>query len=156
MDPLSITAGIIAVATLCGQVVSICHRYQSGVKNASKEMIRVIDEITALRNVLENLLKIASEAENMDPPNTTKLSTLELLIQPEGPLIKCQAELNLLEKRLKPATGLKAIGKALSWPLKEGETKKTLHSVASLRSILTLALTADHTWVVQIEGRFIL
>lgn len=145
MDPLSITASVIAVATLCGQVVSICYEYQSGVKNASNDMIRITDEITNLRNVLESILKIASEAQNMDPPNTTKLSTLGLLIQPEGPLIKCEAELTILKKRLEPETGLKAIGKALSWPLRERETKKTLDKIASFKSILTLALTADHT-----------
>lgn len=145
MDPLSITASVIAVLTLCGQVVNDCYSYWSGVKNASEEMIRITDEIIGLRNVLENLLTIVSEAESASPSNAEKLSTLKLLIRPNGPLAKCYMELERLEKRIEPATGIKAIKNALKWPLREGETRKIRENISSSKSTLTLALNTDNT-----------
>jgi hypothetical protein len=142
MDPLSITASVIAVLQLAGIIVSICYDYRSGIKNAPKDLMRIIDEVTSLRDVLERLVRLAESADASGP---SRLSTLKLLNKPDGPLIKCQAELAALKKKLAPMSGLKAIGRVLGWPLKEGDVKKTLDNIGRFKATLSLALTADQT-----------
>ena len=73
------------------------------------------------------------------------MSTLKLLGKPDGPLVKCQAELDDLKKKLEPASGWKAVGNVLTWPLKEGDVTKTLDNLERTKATLQLALTADQT-----------
>jgi len=98
--------------------------------------------LTSLCDVLESLVKLAEhESANGSP----RLSTLKLLGKPDGPLVKCQAELDDLKKKLEPASGWKAVGNALTWPLKEGDVTKTLDNLERTKATLQLALTADQT-----------
>lgn len=62
-DPLSITAGIIAVLQVTSKVVSLCYDYRCGVKNGSNKMKQLIDEVASLRDVLESALRLADGDE---------------------------------------------------------------------------------------------
>ena len=145
MDPLSVTASIIAVLQLTGTVVSLCYDFRSRIKNAPRDLKRIISEVISLRDVLERLVRLADSAETAGSNESTQLSTLKLLNKPDGLLVKCQAELTALEKKLKPAIGVKAVSKLLSWPLKERDVEKTLACIGRLKATLSLALTADQT-----------
>ena len=58
MDPLSITASIIAVLQAANAVVAVCSYYKGGAK--------VVDELRSLRDVLEGLAPLAAQAECAD------------------------------------------------------------------------------------------
>jgi hypothetical protein len=151
MEPLSVTASIIAVLQVTSKIISICYDYTSAVKNSSSELSRVIEEIKDLRNVLETLEQLARKAESSDPAAGVQLPALQLLSEPEGgPLAKCLAELEALKQKLTPQSlngqaksKRKALLEALGWPLKEKETEKILRNIERFKTTLALATTAD-------------
>lgn len=140
IDPLSITAGIIAVLQISGNVIFICYDYRAAVKNAPRDAKRIIDEVNTLQDVLEQLLKLA---ETASINASAHLPALELLNKPDGPLIKCRAKLLALKAKLEPQEGWRAVKKALTWPLRETEVTKALDNINRFKATLTLALTAD-------------
>jgi hypothetical protein len=89
------------------------------------------------------LLALAQGREATD----TKLSTLvTLLNDPDGPLSKCQTELLELHSRLSlPVTGIRGLGRALLWPLKDKEIRKTLDIIRAQKATCNLALNIDNT-----------
>ena len=150
MDPLSITASIIAVLQATNAVVSVCYDYSCAMKSSSWELPRVIEEVKDLRNVLETLEQLAKKAENADLAAKGRLPTLKLLCNPEGLLAMCLRELQELKEKLDPPGWSGQVGskrrafiQALSWPLKEDDTKKTLEKIGRLKATLNLALTVD-------------
>ena len=153
MEPLSVTASVIAVLQAANAVISVCYNYSAAVKDSPWELSRVTEEVKSLRNVLEALVQLAKQAETADPMAETKLPTLKLLCESDakpGPLENCLEELRWLEKKLSSpkwagADGSKrrAFVQAMSWPLKEGETTKTLERISRFKATLALALTVD-------------
>jgi hypothetical protein len=137
------SANVIAVVQLTGRCsLSVCYDNQKGVRHASKDQTAICNHLKSLRDVLERLLELAkSEAEK----GSSRLSTLESLVKPDGPLSKCEAELTALMKKLKPASGWKAVGKGLAWPLKESDVNKCLDNLERTKETLNLALSADQT-----------
>jgi len=104
--------------------------------------VAITKELRSLCDVLEGLLKVA---ESESDKGSARLSTFDSLTKPDGPLAECEAELISLKGKLEPASGLKAVGKALTWPLREGDVRKTLDKLERMKETLNLALTADQT-----------
>ena len=142
MDPLSLTAGIIALVQISGAVISVCYEYRTGAQSATKEAIRIIEELKSLQDVLERLLRLA-EVELAR--GSSRLQTLQPLLEPGGTLRRCQDELTALQLRLAPETGVKMLMRKLKWPLTEKEVKKAIESVARTRETISLALITDQT-----------
>lgn len=149
MDPLSITASVITVLEAAGKVISICYNYRASTKKTSWELPKVIEEVKSLRDVLEAVEQLAVKAESADG-GTTQLPTLKQHCGRKGPLAGCLEELGALEKKLSPPSWSGPAGstrrgliEALGWPLKEGETKKTLENIGRFKATLNIALTVD-------------
>jgi hypothetical protein len=148
MDPLSVTASIIAVIQATSAVVSICYDYSSAIKGASWELIKIIDEVRDLRNVLESLERLARQEESSKPA-ISRLPSLRLLCEPEtGVLAQCLTDLHDLDKKLRPSgypagSKRRALIQASGWPFKKGAVEKTLAHIGRLKATLTLAITAD-------------
>ena len=142
MDPLALIGSIIAMIQLSGAVISKCYDYKKGVQRASKEQRRITDELTGLRNILEKLIEIA---ENEHAEHGSQLASLNLLNEPWGPLAMCQAELTSLKEKLELEGRRGSTLRALNWPLKESDTRKSLETISRIKETLTLALTADQT-----------
>jgi hypothetical protein len=140
MDPLSITGTVIAVIQVTTAIISICYDYRQGAKNASREVIRISDELSSLKDVLDSLLRLVENSESSD---SSRLSTFELLAKPGGPLLSCKTELERLKAKLEPEKGWRAVRQSLVWPLKEEEMRKALSSLERLKSTMQLALSAD-------------
>jgi hypothetical protein len=152
MDPLSITASIIAVLQATNAAISFCYSYSKEARNSSWELPKILEELKSLRNVLETLEQLAERAESADHALESKLPTLKRLCQPDGPLAMCFAELEALEKKLAlpgwtshVGSKGKALIQALRWPLKEGDTKEILEKIGRFKTTLSLAITADQT-----------
>lgn len=143
MDPLTISASIIAVIQVTSAVISICYDYRQGTKHASREVIQITDELNSLKDVLDALLRLV---EKTDPGNASRLSTFELLNKDDGPLRTCEGQLEALKKNLEPESGWKAVKRTLIWPLREGEVLKTMEALERLKSTMQLALSADQAY----------
>jgi hypothetical protein len=46
MDPLSVTASVIAVIQLTGSVISAVYNYRKGAKNAPEDAAKIIQDLT--------------------------------------------------------------------------------------------------------------
>ena len=153
MEALSVTANILAVLQAANTIVSICCDYSAAVKGASWELPKVTKEVRSLRDVLELLAALAKRAENADPSAETRLPALKLLCNSDaGPLAMCNAELESLKTKMEPPrwTGpvtskRTALMQTITWPLKEGETKKMLHNMERYKTALSMALDIDQT-----------
>jgi len=142
-DPLSMAASLITVVQISGQVISYCYDYRQGLKNASKDLLRVTAEVTSLRNVLESLVVLVDNERNI---SNNFLPMLTDVMLTNGLLDVCQRDLrSLIEKIEKPVSEWKALGRRLIWPLHEKEITRTLESVHRTRSVLETALMVDNT-----------
>ena len=153
MEALSVTANIIAVLQAANTIISICCDYSAAIKGASWELPKVTKEVRSLRDVLELLAALAKRAENADPSADATLPALiQMCNSDTGPLAMCNDELESLKKKLEPpkwtgpATSKRtALMQTLSWPLKEGETKKMLRNMERYKTTLNTALEIDQT-----------
>lgn len=100
MDPLSITASIIAVMQLSSDVVELINT----AKGAKEERKRLRDEIRACGSILQQLKDEADDSEE----GKTWTETLKALEAPSAPLGRLCAALNVLKAKLQPQTGIKA------------------------------------------------
>lgn len=134
MDPLSISASIVALLQLSGTVVQYVH----DVKGASEDRRRLLVEIKAVENLLFTL------------DDTVKASQLKgefkgivkMLIIPNGPLDLFREALERLKSRL---AGAGKVRKALKWPFDKAEVSDLLSTLEGLKSSFTLAIGIDHS-----------
>jgi len=143
MDPLSITASIIATIQLTGKVTSILWGLRSAVQGAKGDIARIIGDVNSLRTILEALVNLV---ETVDREAPSFLSTWRILSAPDGPIQKCQAELKALEALLQftDKHGLKHFTKPFQWFVKKDDANRRLEALAKIKSTLQLALTTDH------------
>ena len=159
MEPLSVTANVIAVLQATEAVISICCDYQSSVKGSEWELPRVLREIRGLQDVLGMLKELTEEAEMPDSSYQFRLPALRSLCDPDtGALDNCSAELEALKCKLTPSAwsgpaGSKRRGlvEALSWPLKKGETEKILKSIERTKNTINMAMAVDQTYVYVVK-----
>ena len=143
MEVVGAVSSIITVIQITATVVSICYDYQSGTRHYHKDVVKITHELQSLRNVLESLADLAS---SWDKSTSTSFPALDMLNGPGGPLETCKVELKQLEVKLVPTRGrLRQFGRAIAWPLKEKDVRKTLDTLARQRGLCQLALTVDQT-----------
>lgn len=142
-EPLSLVASFIAVVQISGSVISCCYEYRKSVKNAPKDLLRVTNEVAALRNVVERLVTLLDD-EKVASHNY--LTTLAGLVSAGGPLELCQRDLESLRVKIEPPVNeWRALGRRLTWPLQEKDVTKTLGSIIRAKSLLETALMVDNT-----------
>ena len=153
MEALSVTANIIAVLQAANTIIDICCDYSAAIRGASWELPKVTKELQSLRDVLELLKGLAKRAENADPTADARLpAVIRICDSDAGPLAMCNAELESLKTKLEPPkwTGpvtskRTALMQTITWPLKEGETKKMLQNMERYKTTLSMALEIDQT-----------
>lgn len=137
MEVLGITASIIAVIQLTGQVISLSTGYISAVKQAPEGIQRLLDEVTSLQKILLSLKELTGQIE--EPPGA-----LQML---DGTLLGCFEELTKLESKLarsKSKRGWKKIVGELGWPLKEDENLQIMARIERYKSSFMVALNTSH------------
>jgi hypothetical protein len=129
MDPLSLTASIVAILSLTVTVV----QYVNDVKDSRKERIRLRDEIISASwplYVLCDRIKQEQKRLNGDPDGLGKswMSSVMALGAPMGPLEQFQEVLRKLERQLAPHRGkektLRNLGKSLAWPFQRHDIER--------------------------------
>ncbi len=137
MEPLSVTASVVAVLQAAEAVISVCCNYRSASVGSSWEVSRILEGTRDLRKVLRLLEEIADKAEARAIGGNSDLPALAQLCDPEtGSLVQCLETLSSLENRLKPSSwsgpgGSKRsnLVQAMSWPLRKAETERTLDKI---------------------------
>jgi hypothetical protein len=140
MDPLSVTASIIAVLQLSGTVL----KYLVDVKDASADRKSLIREISSTRGILSDLNEIVDGARVSDE---TWSATIRSLEDPDGLLIVLKTTLTQLATTLggsASATGIQKVANSLRWSFKQSEVEKILRVIERQKSTLSLALENDH------------
>jgi hypothetical protein len=113
------------------------------VRDASTDIQRLREEIAALQNVLTKVADLANT------PDSAKLSTLDLLNQPDGPAQQCLTELITLAAKINPGErkdAMKRFGlRALKWPFSRTEVDNIVATIGRHKATFNLALAADQT-----------
>lgn len=135
-DPLSITAGIIAVLQLTTTAV----QYLNDVKDAPAERHRILIEVSTLSGFL---LTLKALAESMQT-NDLQASALRSLNVPDGPLEQIKSALERLLSTIKPARGLQRVSTSLTWTLKKTDVNNILASIERQKVLFLLAMQNDH------------
>lgn len=136
MEPLGLSASIVAVIQLTGTVI----QYLNSVKDASRERQKILLELYSVQWMLCILQEQADQTEPGDPWSLT----LQSLNLPGGPLTQFKILLDSLTLKLAPVKGLAKIGRVLLWPLEKQEARGILFAIERQKSLFNLAQQNDH------------
>jgi hypothetical protein len=137
MDPLSVTASIIAILQLSNKVIG----YLNDVKDASKDRAKCAIEASNLHSLLTNL-RYRLEDEDAGMPWFTAVRALAV---ENGPLDQFKEALELLQDRITGDTGrLGQLRQTLIWKFKKEELDRILGTMERLKTLVGVALQMDH------------
>ena len=135
MEALGATASVIAILQITTAILKYCNSIkgrESGVKN-------IVQRLESLKNVLYRL----NDVEARSPVGSLRgLSDLHA-----GPLPACLRDILELQDRLQRAlgaTGIRGVGKRISWPDEKKDIAKLLDSIDQTKMLFILALSSDH------------
>lgn len=139
MDPLSITASILALISTTRKVIG----YMSDVKDTSKEKLALTEEFKNLLDLFLRLNNLAEEAKkNQDLP---WFDGVRMLGGEKGPLELFKKALDVLANKLKSSSSaIKGAARSLLWTLDKAEIANTLERMERLKSHIHMALDGDH------------
>ncbi|KAI8660261.1 AAA domain-containing protein [Fusarium keratoplasticum] len=135
MDPLSLTASIVAVLQLSNKAT---HDLFSA-KGATKHQRRLHEEIRGCEGMLLRLLDIL-EHERLDPART---STISLLEGPHSPFKRLETLFGSIRVKLAPKQGLARVTSSLAWPFNEKDISDLISAIQREESLLHLMLDND-------------
>lgn len=145
MDPLSVVGAFIAVLQISGTIISHCYDYRKSLKSAPRDLARVLDEVSDLRNVLERLVRLIDDEV---ASGRGYLPSVEQMTRKNGPLERCQSDLESINASLEsPLSEWKAFRKRLAWPLQEKDLLKSLETIKRTKSLIESALMIDNSYV---------
>ena len=149
-EVIGLAASIAGVITLSAQVTALSYKYLNGVKNASKDINRLINELTSLSGILMALQAGASTnwTTRFSDQNSSDSSThsIETLI-PE-----CTSLIEELQMKLEikptskqdPTKAIVGVFRSLLWPVKEKETNEYVQKLERLKTLFTLAISVEN------------
>ncbi|KAM7215691.1 hypothetical protein V8F06_008982 [Rhypophila decipiens] len=138
MDPLSLTAGVIAVVGLADQVIKLCHGYIQSVENFPRDIRMILIVISALKDIFQNLLFLNEHDAHCS-------AMLTSLLGQDGPISACRASMASLELCLCPEMvdsankrrRLKLSLESLAWHFKETRVRQAMDEIRLYRAKLT-------------------
>ncbi|KAH8901526.1 hypothetical protein GQ53DRAFT_800907 [Thozetella sp. PMI_491] len=140
MDPVSLSASIIAFIQAADRVIAMCRYCIDSIKDAPKDMQIILGEIMSLRAMMDNF--------GADVLHANTANLVPVLFGKLGPIETCGRCLSALEKLLPTAqegTGkTRQLGLAeLAWPLKRSKAQKLLAEIAQQKATLLLAMSGS-------------
>lgn len=153
MDPLSVTASVIAIIGLASKIISLCQGYVTTLKDAPSDLRNIMVEAGSLKSVITSLEFFLS---TWGPGNM--LNIVKSLEGPEGPLEASRKALVDLEKLFPSAAEHNATGTKrrattisyakLAWPFKEEKARKLLNDISRYKATISLALITDIAYAI--------
>lgn len=142
MDPLSITASIIAVLQITKAVVS----YAKETRDAPEGLRKVYEEARSLVILLHELKDLVAEQNS----HNSWLQTTSGLAVRDGPLDQYKKSLEILVPKT-TSHGLRKIGQVLAWNFGKEEVMAVLSQIERIKSLVQIALEMDHMFVTQLH-----
>lgn len=136
MDPVSLTASIIAILQLTSTVVG----YLNEVKDAPKDRARCATEASNLFNLLNNLRYRLEEADT----NQAWYTAIRALAVRDGPLDQYKLALEQLQPKVSSSSGIAKVGNVLLWKFSKQEVNLILSRMERLKTLIQIALEMDH------------
>jgi hypothetical protein len=147
MDPLSITLAASQLLGAVNTVIQICAKYNEEMSRTPKDLLRFVEELRKLREVLETLESLILKAKTSDSAEHPELQALIPLYEP---LTLYLEDVKVIQAKLQIPTWYETTGRrrrslaiALGWPLKEDEAKRELEKMKSFREQLRDAIQVD-------------
>ncbi|XDG04305.1 hypothetical protein ABKA04_003920 [Annulohypoxylon sp. FPYF3050] len=148
MDPISVSASIIAVIQLSSEVV----KYITDVSGATKERIRLREEVLSCESILQELRDGTDNSKGEE-----WLDTINSLQTSSGPLNRLSVILDIVRSKIQPRDGFEKAFGVLKWPFQEREVSKVIGAMEREKNLLNLALANDSRKLIQrIEGSAVL
>ena len=129
MDPLSVTASVVAVLQLAQSLIKAVQ----SIKDSSRERQSIRDEIIYLSGLLFNL-QSGLERRELSSDVVSSLNT------PSGPLAQLKDALESLAKMLMPADGLKKVGQSINWAFQRDSVTFLLSKIERQKTFILFAL----------------
>ena len=136
MDPLSITASLIAII----QLATTATQFLKEIKSGSEDRIRLREEIRTTSCLLEILRDRVDDADALGQD----LSSIKSLNVPGGPLDQMSITLQKLMKKLVPANRLLKKSQAVLWPLSRGDVNDFLNTIERQKAAFNMAIQNDN------------
>jgi len=136
MDPLSITASVIAVLQLTSTVIG----YLNDVKDAPKECQQCAIEGS---NILSLLISLRYRLEQGQAGDAWFTAVRDLNVE-NGPLEQCKQALEQLRAKVENQDGFQKIKRRLLWKFNKTEVAEILARMERLKSLVAIALESDH------------
>ena len=140
MDPLSVTASVIAVLQLTNGFIE----YLNEVKGASDDQARCTTEA---KNTYRLLVRLLSRLE--EDPNDAWYEEVRALTATDGPLDQYRSAVEQFQSKLptSPTGGAKKFRNALTWKFKKDKVEEILSRIERLKSLINIALEMDLLFV---------
>ena len=135
MDPLSLTASIVAVLQMTGKLLS----YLNDVGNTTKDQAQLAVEASNIYGLLTTLRLRVEQSNAHDP----WFSAVHDLGRENGPLDQAKEALERLVLKLEPCQGMQRLGKQLLWKFEKSEMRDILDKIERIKSLVNVALTDD-------------
>ena len=154
MDPLSITAGVIAIIHLVNKTLSICMKIRKTFKESPNGLTRIIEETRCLRNIFEALQSALDDTPSIQNQASGSATHEGIWNSLRDVLAPCRVLLEDLNQKLvgaptqavsKPETTAKRLVAAFRWQLKEPQVRHFLERLERCKSHLTVALSAHQS-----------
>jgi len=139
MDPLSIALGVAGLVTLSAQIHQVVTKYINSFKHAPREAQDLVDKLTALISVLEQLKRFVEEQNGSDDFTESSIicDTTE----------RCTGSLKHLEAKFSDhVSGLNSKNKRLHrmvWPLRKEECQQTIDAFHQYLEVFNLSMSID-------------
>jgi ankyrin repeat domain-containing protein 50 len=136
MEALGAVGSIIAIVQISEQVVSSCYQYFTTARDATEDILHVIDVVSGLKSILTNLQSLINT-------NAARQDTQLQLGSLNEPLKACKADLVKLETRLNIKIDRSIPKRArLMWPFKK-EVEGILQGIEKHKTTFILTLSGD-------------
>jgi hypothetical protein len=136
MDPLSVTASVIAILQLTAEVVG----YLYDVKDAPRECRQCTVEASNLQSLLANLRYHLEDATSNDP----WYANVKELDVKNGLLDQYKQALEQLRSRVTSQDRVGKVKQRLLWKFSKAEVEGILQRMERLKSVVSVALELDH------------
>ncbi|KAK4167514.1 ankyrin repeat-containing domain protein, partial [Cladorrhinum sp. PSN259] len=136
MDPLSLTASLIAISQLTAVIVD----YLGKVRNAPKERSQIAIEVSNIYHLLTTLRYRFEDGEF----DEDWCQAISMLAAQNGPLNQYQQALESIKKKVEKSDRFSSFAASILWPFSKGELSELLSTIERLKTLVLVALETDH------------
>lgn len=139
MDPLSISASVVALLQLSANLVSLTYNFLTAGKDAQAAITNLRTQLHDLESLLLSFQALLDEHASTSSAGTTiRLAEWSTWLQECHDLIEC-----FVAKLNPPTSKWKQFGDRLRWPIKEKDMLKLVDLIKQRKSSIALGVNLD-------------